>query len=123
MSTTLYKYNPAFLTDDELLNMFFLRQTDCRLILETIGGNECRSINQHLLIVGPRGMGKTTLVLRIAAEIRANAELAQQWYPLSFAEESYPVTTAGEFWLEALCHLARQTGDSPVATRACRVAK
>ena len=71
-----------------------------------------RSIDQHLLIVGPRGMGKTTLVLRIAAEIRADAELAKQWYPLSFAEESYPVTTAGEFWLEALCHLARQTGES-----------
>ena len=111
MSTLLYKYNPAFLTDDELLHSFFLRQKDCRLILETIDDNAYSSINQHILIVGPRGMGKTTLVLRIAAEIRADAERSKQWYPLAFSEESYPVTTAGEFWLEALCHLARQTGD------------
>ena len=76
--------------------MFFLRQTDCRLILETIGGNECRSINQHLLIGATARYGENHFkVLRIAAEIRANAELAQQWYPLSFARESYPVTTAG----------------------------
>ena len=112
MTSLLYKYNPAFLSDNELVHSFFLRQKDCQLILETIDGNANMSINQHLLIVGPRGMGKTTLVLRIAAEIRADVERSKQWYPLAFAEESYPVTTAGEFWLEALCHLARQTGEA-----------
>ncbi len=101
MTLSKIKHNPGILTDEELIRSFVVRQHHLELILETIRENT-GSANQHLLIVGPRGSGKTTLVRRVAAEIRSTPELDQQFYPLVFAEESYQVCSAGEFWLEAL---------------------
>ena len=64
--------------------------------------------NSHQIVIGPRGSGKTSLLLRIAAEARRDPELAARFFPLVFAEESYEVSTAGEFWLECLAQLAAQ---------------
>ena len=108
MSLGAMKYNPAFRAEDELVRSFVVRHTYLELILEVLrdsGG----SANQHQLIVGPRGSGKTTLVRRVAAEVRREKELASKWYPVVFGEEAYAVGTPGEFWLEALLHLADQT--------------
>jgi tetratricopeptide (TPR) repeat protein len=51
------------------------------------------------------------LVLPVVEEVRGNEDLAARWYPLVFSEESYLVRTPGEFWLEALFHLAHKTDD------------
>jgi len=108
----LVKFNPGFRSDDEILAEFLVRQADLDLILGVIRQNTAAPANQHILVIGPRGIGKTTLVLRVAAEIRKrDAELGANWCPLVFSEESYPVSTPGEFWLEAIYHLAAQTGD------------
>jgi len=108
MTQRLMKYNPAFLTREELVKSFVVRLTDLDLILETIRHNTVPS-NQHILIIGPRGSGKTSLVLRTAAEVGQDPELASKWYPIVFGEDSYVVCSAGEFWLEALFHLAEDT--------------
>ena len=105
------KYNPAFLSDEELIDAFVVRQTELDLLLQVLRENTAES-NQHVLLIGPRGIGKTMLVLRVAAEARRAADLRDRWYPLVFAEESYQACTAGEFWLEALFHLAEQTKDA-----------
>lgn len=110
MSKPPIKYNPAFLSDDELAAAFVVRQNDLDSILRVVRENTGGS-NQHVLVVGPRGIGKTMLVRRVSLAVRQDAELRQAWYPLVFAEESYEVGTAGEFWLESLFHLANQTGD------------
>ena len=104
------KHNPAFLTDEELAATFVVRHDDLNLIARVVRENTTAS-NQHVLVIGPRGIGKTMLVRRVAIEVRQDEELRQKWYPLIFAEESYEVGTAGEFWLESLFHLGRQTGD------------
>src|SRR5690606_40750802 len=39
--------------------------------------------NQHLLVIGRRGMGKTMLVQRVVAEIQRTPELAARWVPRS----------------------------------------
>jgi tetratricopeptide (TPR) repeat protein len=111
MAKRLMKYNPAFLTEDELVRSFVARKTDLDLIVQVIKEN-ATGANQHVLVIGPRGSGKTTLLLRIAAEVRKDPELSKRWYPLVFAEESYEVGSIGEFWLEALFHLGRQTQDA-----------
>ena len=104
------KYNPGLHEVEELLRTFVVRQPSFEILLETIRENT-EPANQHVLVVGPRGSGKTTLVLRVAAEIRSDPDLAASWYPIVFAEESYMISNAGELWLEALFHLADQTGD------------
>jgi tetratricopeptide (TPR) repeat protein len=110
MAKRFVKYNPSFLEEEHLIANFVVRHTDLELIVGIIGENVTTS-NQHVLVIGPRGSGKTTLALRVAAELERREELRARWYPLIFSEESYEVVSAGEFWLEALFHLAEQTDD------------
>jgi tetratricopeptide (TPR) repeat protein len=110
MDKVVMKYNPAFLKPDELMASFVVRHGELDTIIRIIKDNVTKS-NQHVLVVGPRGIGKTTLLLRAAEEVRSAKELKDKWYPLVFSEESYSVSTCGEFWLESLLHLAHQTKD------------
>ncbi len=103
------KYNPAFSSDPELLRLFSVRQKYLDLLTEVIRENIGPS-NQHILLVGPRGIGKTTLARRLIAAVRQDPVLSERWLPVMFQEEAYEVSTPGEFWLEALARLAEQTG-------------
>ena len=102
---TARKYNPGFLSDDELVAAFCVRTAEFASIVETLGECDGNS-NTHQIVIGPRGSGKTSLLLRVAAEIVRDAGLASRFFPVVFAEESYEVSTAGEFWLECLSRLA-----------------
>ena len=101
------KYNPGFLTDDELVASFCVRTHEFESMTEVLRGCTGNS-NQHQIVIGPRGSGKTSLLLRVAAEVRRDVDLAAGFFPIVFAEESYEVATAGEFWLECLGRLAIQ---------------
>lgn len=101
------KYNPGFLSDEEIVASFCVRTSEFESVVEML--RDCReSSNPHQIVIGPRGSGKTSLLLRIAAEIRRDASLSSHFFPVLFAEESYEVSTAGEFWLECLSCLAVQ---------------
>ncbi len=107
MALNLKKYNPGFLSDDELFQSFCVRTNEFESIVETLQENTGNS-NQHILVIGPRGSGKTTLLLRVAIEIRRDNVLSSRLFPIVFSEESYEVSTCGEFWLECLDRLATQ---------------
>ena len=101
------KYNPGFLTENELVESFQVRSREFRSMVETVRACTADS-NTHMLVVGPRGSGKTTLLLRVAAELRRDHQLSRRFFPITFAEETYNVSTCGEFWLEVLNRLALQ---------------
>ncbi len=107
MTASVRKYNPGFLTDEELMASFCVRQAEFDSMVEML--RECTGpSNQHQIVIGPRGSGKTSLLLRVAAEVRRDPELSRRFFPVVFAEESYEVSNVGEFWLEALSRLADQ---------------
>ena len=107
MAVTARKYNPGFLSDDELVATFCVRTAEHDSLIEVL--RECSgSANTHQIVIGPRGSGKTSLLLRAAAEVTRDSDLAARFFPIRFAEESYEVSTAGEFWLECLSRLADQ---------------
>ena len=107
MAAPTRKFNPGFLTDDELVASYCVRMAEFELLVEVL--RDCtRSSNPHQLVIGPRGSGKTTLLPRVAAEVPRDVGLASRCFPVVFAEESYEVATAGEFWLECLTNLADQ---------------
>ena len=108
------KYNPGFLSDDELVASFCVRTSEFESMVEMLRGCTGDS-NPHQIVIGPRGSGKTCLLLRVAAEVRRDADLARGFFPIVFAEESYEVGTAGEFWLECLARLADQAPHRPDA--------
>ena len=103
-------YNPRFLDDDQLVASFCVRTSEFDSIVEALTESTGNS-NRHLIVIGPRGSGKTYLLLRVAAEMRRNGLLAGL-FPVVFAEESYEVSTCGEFWLECLNRLADQAPQS-----------
>lgn len=107
MAVTARKYNPGFLSVDELIATFCVRTAEYGSLIEAL--RECSgSANTHQIVIGPRGSGKTSLLLRVAAEVMRDADLSARFFPIVFAEESYEVSTAGEFWLECVSRLADQ---------------
>ncbi len=101
----LMKYNPSFLPDQALIDSFCVRLVEFESLLETLRETKGGS-NVHRLVIGPRGSGKTTLVLRVAAEVRRDLGLSAMFFPLVLPEEHYEVSTCGEFWLECVSRLA-----------------
>ena len=101
------KFNPGtFQSDDEVVRQFVVRQRELDLVLEVMRGNTDSPSCQHVLIVGPRGRGKTMLLARVSAELRTDNALSERLFPVRFMEESQEIATLADFWLEALFHLA-----------------
>lgn len=110
---TLRKFNPGtFQPDGEVIRQFVVRQRELGIVLDVVRNNLDASACQHVLLVAPRGRGKTMLLARVAAEVRTNAALAERLVPVRFMEESQEVFDMGDFWLEALFHLAGETAKS-----------
>ena len=121
MARKIKKYNPGFLTDQELVDSFCVRTGEFGLLVETLRESTGNS-NPHAIVIGPRGSGKTTLLLRVAAEVRRDSTLQTTWFPVVFPEESYGISTCGEFWLQCLFNLAQQAPggeDAPDLNRTC----
>ena len=101
------KRNPGMLqSDEEIREQFVVREGELATALEILRGNIDADSCQHTLIVAPRGRGKTMLLARVAAELRADADLASRLLPVRFMEESDEVFSAADFWLEVLFYLA-----------------
>ena len=101
------KFNPGmFQSDDEVVRQFVVRQRELDLVLEVIRSNIDSPSCQHVLIVAPRGRGKTMLLARVCAELRTNNAFSERLFPVRFMEESQEIVTLADFWLEALFHLA-----------------
>ena len=104
------KANPGvFQSDQEVIDQFVVRNHEFGMVLEVLRGNTESSSCQHILVVGPRGRGKTMLLARVAAEIRTDDELSGRLLPVRFMEESQEISGIADFWLETLFHLARQS--------------
>ena len=116
-------YNPAQLTPEELKASFVAREETLTELLRVIGGQKPDRPCQHMMLIGPRGMGKTTLGLRFLYAVEDDPNLAAQWQPVVFHEESYGIDNLAEFWLATLQHLTRATGDPRWADRAKSLAE
>lgn len=116
--TGLRYYNPNQLSDDDLVAGFIARQREMTDILDVIRNQPDSGPLQHMLILGERGMGKTTLGRRILIEVARDPGLGPRWQPVGFAEESYRVTSLGKFWLETLAHLSHAVNDTKWQDRA-----
>ncbi len=99
-------YNPGRMPTEQVLSAFAVRRQQLERIIADIAAEKPRSRAQHHLIVGQRGMGKTMLLARLAAELRTEPKLAERFVPLVFVEEQYAVDRLSKFWLNCLDSLA-----------------
>jgi tetratricopeptide (TPR) repeat protein len=111
MATT-YRFNPGFQSDEESVQNFIVRQADLGRVIAPL--REGAAIPPRILIVAPRGAGKTTLCRRVMAEVNREPTLSFRWHPVFFGEESYAITTPGEFFLECLFHIQDRSDDPAI---------
>ncbi len=82
-------YNPHEQSKEELIAGFVVRLKTFASLFQEIKDSDMRYPEQSYLIEGQRGMGKTTLLLRLSYEIENDTELNNWIIPLVFKEESY----------------------------------
>ena len=99
-------YNAGRVPPEKIIAAFAARRQQFERLMADIAAEKPGSRAQHHLIVGQRGMGKTMLLARIAAELRTKPEFAARFIPLAFAEEQYAVDRLSKFWLNCLDSLA-----------------
>lgn len=92
-------YNPDLLRKEELIAYFVARRPLLERILADLRHGD--AAQPHLLI-GTRGMGKTTLLKRIRFAIEDDAALSAEWLPLTFPEEQYSVTHLSDLYLNCI---------------------
>ena len=106
LSAKIRIFNPHRLNEAELEASFIARHDVYRAILADISAGDAASVPQHHLVVGQRGMGKTTLLRRLAFELQ-RSPYRERLLPLTFPEEQYvEVDRLSKFWLNCLDALA-----------------
>ncbi len=98
-------FNPGRLTDEEIELSFVTRIAFFQYIFKKIIAEKTNSIPQHHLVIGQRGMGKTSLLVRIAVELRKKP-YCDTFIALTFPEEQYNIDRLSKFWLNCLDALA-----------------
>lgn len=91
-------YNPQNQSKEELIAGFVVRQQQFKKLYKAIKEAKMQTPEQHYLILGRRGMGKTTLLLRLAYEIENDPDLNGWLIPLVFNEEEYGIRGLFKFW-------------------------
>ena len=112
------KYNPHLWSAEQLRAVFVARQNELADLLRTLRTTPPDSVGQHALLVGARGMGKSTLMQRLALAVEDDPELSRAWLPLRFPEEQYTVSTVGQFWanvLDSLVDALERRGQATLA--------
>jgi Tfp pilus assembly protein PilF len=94
----LSAFNPGNLDQATLKTNFVARDELLSELLEAIEQENSTSVAHHLLLLGQRGMGKTTLLRRLAYAVVEAPKLERIWLPLIFPEEQYNIVTLADFW-------------------------
>ena len=111
-------YNPDQMPESEIKATFVARQALLDRLIALIRRQPDGAGVQHVVLVAPRGMGKTTMLLMVQFAVADQAQgLAPPWLALRFPEELYGVADLADFWLEALADLSRAAGDAALAER------
>ena len=106
---TVREFNPGLLQSDrEVIAQYAVRNVELETVLRIVQENLDSPSCQHVLVVAPRGRGKTMLLARFAAELRIDEECSRRFLPVRFMEESHEIFSLADFWLEALFYLANE---------------
>jgi len=108
-------YNPNQMSEQEIKDTFVARTALVERLVDTVRNQREGAGVQHIVLVAPRGMGKTTILLMVQFAIQ-NLGPESPWLPIRFPEEMYGVNDLADFWLETLSFLAGATQDISLRT-------
>lgn len=111
MALVAHIYNPQSQPKEELIKNFVIRQKEFKTLFDDISKAKMKTPEQHYLIQGQRGMGKTTLIMRLYYEIQNSEKLNKWLVPVLFSEEQYAIRKLYKLWE----HIAIYLEDHDVA--------
>lgn len=91
-------YNPNNLTEKELIGSFVIRKKEFHKIINDIKSSDMKYPEQHYMIEGQRGYGKTTLLKRLYFEIKMDTKLKERFIPVILPEEHYNIRRLFKLW-------------------------
>jgi tetratricopeptide (TPR) repeat protein len=113
-------FDPRRLDEADFLAGFVARVDMFDFLLRQFRGLEANDVATHRLLIGQRGMGKTTLLRRLAIGVEQDTQLRQVFVPLTFREEQYNVRSLAQLWrncAEALAGWLEHSGRAGDAGR------
>ena len=105
-------YNPALKSREDFLDDFVVRLSDFHLFFDDIISSSMEHPEQHYIIVGKRGSGKTSLLLKIKYEVEIHPNL--KWLTVAmFNEEEYQINDLNTLFERVLSYTAGFQGLNP----------
>jgi TPR repeat protein len=99
-------YNPDQKSKQQLIAEFVIRRREFANLMQGLEASAPHTSPQHYLVVGQRGMGKTTLLLRVKYAVEDHPQLNKWLVPIRFSEEQYQIARLDRFWEEIADHLS-----------------
>ncbi len=93
------------MSEDEFLSRFVVREDIFNDVFEDIKSSNDSNSNQHYILIGQRGQGKTTLLRKLQIEVKSDKELSKFLLPVKFAEEQYQIRSLCRLWEEVAEYL------------------
>ena len=106
MPISRFVYDPWELPAEQRQTTFVGRGRFLDRFLGAIREQEGRATVQHYILTGPRGIGKTTLLLVLRDRIRQDPEISAKWFCVQLREEEYYVHKQRDLWQLVLQALA-----------------
>ncbi|CAO3460206.1 hypothetical protein [Azospirillum argentinense] len=113
-------YTAERLGDDDFVEQFVARRDLLDLLLNSLRALVHEGESEHQIIIGQRGMGKSSLLRRVAIGVMRDDNLRAHLIPLRFREEQYNVIALNTFWRncsEALAEWCDANGRAAFAER------
>ncbi len=111
-------YNQDRFGDAEFVASFVARSKQTTALLNSLRHIAKGGPTEHQILVGTRGMGKTSLLRRLSIGIIEDPELKAAFIPLRFREEQYNIISLDAFWRncgESLAEYCEQQGNQALA--------
>ena len=109
MARVPHKYMPEEMPVEELRATFAAREHTLDYLTKSLRDQcDAKTLTSYL-ITGPRGSGKTTIVLMLCLRIREDEQLSAAWLPVRFPEELPGITSLRDL-LSATLHTLGEDG-------------
>jgi len=100
-----YKYTPDEIEEQAFLARFVVRTDDFEELFDELKSADYSVPNQHTIIIGQRGQGKTTLLRKVMLEVQNDPQLSVFLLPVKFSEEQYQIRSLCRLWEEVADYL------------------